>query len=85
MKIKYFRIIFWVGVAIWLTGSAYGGWHKEAHTAIEGYTDQFGIFLMAYGALGDILSGVKVSKDTNITTSNVDVIVKKAVVKDDRS
>ena len=76
---KYHRIIFWVGVAIWLTGSAYGGWQQTAKTTFEGYTDGLGLFLMAYGALGDILSGVQVSKNNNITTQKV--VIEKAEVK----
>lgn len=75
----YFRILFWLGIAVWLYGSYRGHWSSRPQSTFEEYTDTFGGILTAYGALGDIFTGLKIFKDdsvvTNVTTEKLDLHV----------
>lgn len=68
---KKHEILFLVGFTIWIIGSWHGGFQAEPQSNFEGYTDFVGTILMFWGIAGDILNGVQIHKNTNITTDSV--------------
>jgi hypothetical protein len=72
MKHKYLIIVL-IGFTFWIGESWYFGWNRTAETTAEAWMDSISTILIFWGIIGDILQGMTIVKNTNITTRNVKI------------
>lgn len=64
---KYYTIMAITGFAIWFLGTWHGGFSDEAQSSFEKMTDFVGFILMFWGIVGDVLQGLAITKNTNVS------------------
>lgn len=64
MKRKHL-IIIGIGIAIWLIETAAFGWNKTPHSYAEARWDGIGVIVILWGIIGDVLTGVRITKSTH--------------------
>jgi hypothetical protein len=75
MSKRKYLIIAVTGLAISLIETGLFGWHWKAQSGAEHFWDVFSSILIAWGVIGDILTGVRIHKHyNNTTTINTDKV-----------
>lgn len=69
MKRKYFILIA-IAIAVWVGENIYFGWNATPHSDAERFWDSISTILFLWAIIGDILSGVTVSKVINIAENH---------------
>jgi len=71
-----YKILVAIGFIIWIIGTWYGGWQREAQSGFERMTDTIGLILVFWGVFGDIANNLTINKITKIKTKKTIVEVK---------
>lgn len=68
MRNKYFAL-FVIGFLIWVSETIIFGFNAEPQSGIEGFLDTASLILMGFGAIGDLLTNLRIHKHYhNVTT-----------------
>lgn len=70
MKTKHL-ILIGLGVALWLGENIAFGWNAKPESSLEATLDTISLLLVAWGIIGDLLTGVELHKHHTINTQDM--------------
>lgn len=75
MKNYSYKIIFFLGLILWIAETALFGWNDKPVNDYERILDTLSWIFILWGILGDLLSNLKIEKNetNNINTKNVNI------------
>lgn len=63
MKKHFYAIMVLAGLVLWVSETAYFGFNKHAASPAESMLDTISWFLIVWGSIGNVLSGIEIHKN----------------------